>query len=208
MEGNIILKPPQIRQVIIPSGRGNRPGPWPGGDYDFVTVHETDNEAATATAAMHAQYLLGDEAAGKPVSWHFTCDDTEVIQHLPLTEHGWHAGDGPKGPGNLRSVGVEVCVNKGGNLFLAYLLAAWIIAGLLKCRGLNLDRLRTHNWWSGKDCPRRLRANKAGPMGWEWFMGMVWLQMSGQSGDAEQLRRQVAELQGRLQQIRVLTTSE
>lgn len=205
---NIILKAPAVRHVIIPEGRGNRPGRWPHDDYEFVTIHETDNTDPSATAASHGNYLLSDEAANKPSSWHFTCDDKEVVQHLPLTEHGWHAGDGKSGSGNLRSVGVEICVNVGGNLYLAYLHAAWIVAGVLKSRGMNLDRLKTHNWWSGKDCPRLLRKNKTGPLGWEWFKGMVWLQMSGQSGDAEQLRRQVAELQGRLQQIRVLTTSE
>lgn len=198
--GSIILKAPPIRQMIIPTGR---PGKFPGGRYEYVTIHETDNTDPKATAAAHGKYLLTADA-----SWHYTVDDTEIIQHLPDDEHGWHAGDGRNGIGNTQSLGIEICVNEGGNLYLAYLNAAWLAARKLMQNGLPLERLKTHNWWSEKDCPRRLRANKAGPMGWEWFMGMVWLQMSGQSGDAEQLRRQVAELQGRLQQIRVLTTSE
>ena len=203
--GSIILKAPPIRQMIIPAGRANRPGRFPGGRYEYVTIHETDNTAPTATAAAHGKHLL---SAAADASWHYTVDDTEIIQHLPDDEHGWHAGDGRNGIGNTQSLGIEVCVNAGGNLYLAYLNAAWLAARKLAQNGLGLSRLKTHNWWSGKNCPRRLRKNKTGPMGWEWFMGMVWQQMSGQSGDAEQLRRQVAELQGRLQQIRVLTTSE
>ena len=175
----IVLKTPQFKEAIIPAGRNNRPGKWPYGDYEYITIHETDNTSIGADAEMHQRYLLSDKAAAKPVSWHYTVDDNKIIQHLPLDEYGWHAGDGKHGSGNTKSVGIEVCVNNDGILCLAYINAAWLAAQLLVRNNLPLERLKTHNWWSGKDCPKLLRKNKAGRMGWEWFKGIVYLQMSG-----------------------------
>jgi hypothetical protein len=41
------------------------------------------------------------------VTWHFTVDDREVVQHLLPTEQGDHADYG--GPGDRQSIGVEIC---------------------------------------------------------------------------------------------------
>lgn len=202
MANGIRLPSPVVVPMIIPAGRGNRPGPWPAGNYEYVTIHETANAAAGANAAMHGRYLLGAEAAAKPVSWHYTVDDRQIIQHLPDTEHGWHAGDGRDGPGNTKSLGIEVCVNRGGNLCLAYIHAAWLAAQKLLQRDLPLDRLKTHNWWSRKDCPHNLRLDKSGPMGWDWFVDMVWRQMLAQD-DTE-----LADLRARLDKIRELVNAQ
>lgn len=57
---------------------------------------------------MHARYEKNPET---PTSWHFTVDEKEIYQHLPLNENGWHAGDG--GTGNRKSIGIEICENDG-----------------------------------------------------------------------------------------------
>lgn len=87
-----------IIQDFIPVGANNRPG------YAmtplYITVHNTANTAVGADAAAHARYLKNPDTT---TSWHFTVDDTEIYQHLPLNENGWHAGDG-NGSGNRASI--------------------------------------------------------------------------------------------------------
>ena len=58
-----------------------------------------------ADAAAHAA----------PVSWHYTVDDLSIYQHLPDGERAYHAGDGGSGPGNATSIGIEICVDAGGD---------------------------------------------------------------------------------------------
>src|SRR5690625_437143 len=89
----------------------------PGGAMSpkYITVHNTANTSAGADAKMHARYLHNG-ASGRTVGWHFSVDDTRIVQHLPTDEHGWHAGDGAKGTGNLHSIGIEICENGDGDL--------------------------------------------------------------------------------------------
>ena len=61
---------------------------------EYITVHQTGNTAKGANAVMHNKYA---QVAPNP-SWHYTVDDHEAYQHLPLSENGWHAGDGTNGP--------------------------------------------------------------------------------------------------------------
>jgi len=158
----------QIIQDFIPSGRRNRPGYKMRGP-NYITVHSTANTSAGANARAHGKYLKG-AAANIPASWHFTVDDKEIRQHLPVTEVGWHAGDGFNGTGNRESIALEICENRDGNLQQAIANAAWLVAKLLKDHGLSIDRVRQHHDWSGKNCPRVLR-NKPG--GWADFLAAV-----------------------------------
>lgn len=79
----------KITQDFIPAGNNNRPGYAMTPIY--ITVHNTANTAVGANAKSHASYVKNPDT---PTSWHFTVDDTEIYQHLPLNENGWHAGDG------------------------------------------------------------------------------------------------------------------
>jgi len=158
----------EIRQDFISKGRRNRPGYKMTPRY--ITVHDTANTQSGADAAAHARYLKGDTAASIPASWHFTVDDKEIRQHLPVTEVGWHAGDGSTGTGNRQSIGIEICENRDGNRAQAEKNAAWLIAKLLKDFGLSISAVVQHNRWSGKNCPRVLRSRKGG---WEGFLSQI-----------------------------------
>lgn len=163
----------QIIVDLIPRGKTNvRPGLAMQPEY--ITIHETDNTKAGAGAKNHAQYLKNG-AGGASKSWHFTVDDKEIYQHLPLNEVGWHAGDGSRGTGNRKSVGIEICVNSDGNYEKAKKNAAWLVAKLLKQLGLSIGRVVQHNKWSGKNCPRRLRTEGK----WNEFLKMVEAEMKG-----------------------------
>ena len=59
---------------------------------EFITIHDTGNDNKNADALAHAKYVTnGDNVK---TSWHFTVDENNIYQHLPLIEKGKHAGDG------------------------------------------------------------------------------------------------------------------
>lgn len=165
----------QIIQDLIPKGRKNRPAYAMAPEY--VTIHQTGNASKGANAAMHARYIKGAEAAARPASWHYTVDDHEIYQHLPLTENGWHAGDGTNGIGNRKSIAIEICINQDGNLAQAEANGAWLCAKLIK--EVNTlkpfpDCLKQHYDWSGKNCPAQIRGR---PGGWTGFLAAVEAQL-------------------------------
>lgn len=141
-------------QDFIKPGRRNRPGYLLKAEW--ITVHDTGNPKPGADAPAHARYLHSDAAANEPVSWHFTVDDRRAVQHLPLNENGWHAGDGREGPGNRTSVGIEICENADGDRHEAERNAQDLIAGLLQQFSLDVDRVVPHKRWNGKNCPHLL----------------------------------------------------
>ncbi|WP_078392611.1 N-acetylmuramoyl-L-alanine amidase [Shouchella patagoniensis] len=138
-----------IKQDFIPVTNNNRPGYAMTPEY--ITIHETANRSAGADAAMHAHYVKNPSTA---VSWHYTVDDGSIVyQHLPTNENGWHAGDGGQGTGNRKSIGIEICVNQGGNFERAKSNAATLVRTLLDEHNLSIDRVVLHQHWSGKNCP-------------------------------------------------------
>lgn len=142
----------QITQKFIPHGNKNRPG------YSmtpkFITIHNTENTHLGADALNHAAFLNGDPASG--VSWHFTADDKRIVQHLPLNENGWHAGDGKSGTGNRQSIGIEICENRDGNFEQAVSNAIWLVAKLMREHNIPIGNVVPHKHWSGKQCPHKL----------------------------------------------------
>ncbi|UYX52231.1 S-layer homology domain-containing protein [Bacillus thuringiensis] len=120
----------------------------------YITIHETDNKSVGAGAKNHAQYLY-NQAVGntdRAASWHFTVDDKEIYQHLPLNENGWHAGDGD-GSGNRESIAIEIAVNSDGDYNKAVDNAKKLAAYLMKETGVPLNNVVKHQKWSGKNCP-------------------------------------------------------
>ena len=61
----------------------------------------------------------------------FQVDDDSIYQSLPTNEVGWHAGDG-NGSGNMKSIGIEICVNSDGNFKRAVENAAWLTKHLME----------------------------------------------------------------------------
>lgn len=159
----------RILQNFIPSHFENRSQLPIDGPYS-ITIHDTGNPSARADALAHAAYLQSPTARRLFASWHFTVDDTNIVQHLPLDEVGWHAGDGRRaGGGNMSSIGIEICENADGDRAVAEVLAARLTAHL----SLVLPTVKEvvqHNYWTGKNCPRVLRAR---PNGWQGFLDMV-----------------------------------
>ena len=166
----------RIQARYIDAGRKNRPcGVNPCG---YITIHETGNAARGADAAAHAAYLRGSSAQAAPVSWHYTVDDHSIYQHLPDDERAYHAGDGKSGPGNATSIGVEICVNAGGDFEAAKANAAALVRLLMEEHGIHIDHVVQHNHWNGKDCPKTIRAT---PGAWEAFLALCRGESTGVS---------------------------
>lgn len=155
-----------FRVALIPEGKPNRPG-YPMRP-EWVTVHETGNPNPGANAEAHRAFT--HSGGGKErVSFHFVVDDREVIQLLPLTENGWHAGDGPEGPGNRTSIAIETCVNQDGDWGRTKANLIKLLAALCRQYGWGSDRIVQHHRWSGKNCPSCIRAEGS----WGWLLGEV-----------------------------------
>lgn len=128
-----------------------------------ITIHETANTAAGATAAAHAN--LQSNGGARNASWHYTVDDKEAVQSFEQTVQCWHAGDG-RGNGNLNSVAIEICVNDGGDFVKAVHNAAELV------QAIGISNIVQHNHWSGKNCPTFLRSGERG-ITWDDFINLV-----------------------------------
>lgn len=113
----------------------------------YIVIHETDNFDKTTGAKNHAQFL--SENNMDSTSWHYTVDDKEIYHHIPDNEVAYHAANEI---GNLYGIGIELCVNSGGNFEKTFNNATKLVAYLLKEYNLTIYDLKTHHDFSGKDC--------------------------------------------------------
>ena len=162
-----------INKKICPAGLGNNPN-CQMASIGWITIHNTGNFAATATAKAHADYLYGGSAKDK-ISWHYTCDSDSVWQSFEDRSYCWHTGTSQ---GNGASIGIEICLNSRDGFKQACRNAAELTAGLLKAYSLPLSRVVQHNYWSGKDCPQLLRNGSWG-VTWKEFLSLVEGFLSG-----------------------------
>ena len=141
----------QARQKLVPSSKYSIKCPY-SMTAEYITFHNTYNDA---TADGEINYMINNN---NETSFHFAIDDKEVVQGIPVNRNAWHCGDGGKGTGNRKSIGVEVCYSmSGGERYRkAEALAIKFIAQLLHERKWNVDRVKPHRDWSGKNCPHRI----------------------------------------------------
>lgn len=140
---------------------------------EFVTIHETANQSPGANAKAHGN--LQSNGNVRSASWHESVDDREAVLSFPASVRCWHAGSRA---GNHRSYGIEICVNSDGNFAKAVDNAAQRAAAVLKQRGLGINRLVQHTYWSGKNCPTFLRNGSKG-ITWQDFVNKVSHYLSG-----------------------------
>lgn len=136
---------------LVPSNKYSIKCPYTM-NAEYITIHNTANDAS---ARNEIAYMIRNNGE---VSYHFAVDDKEVVQGIPVNRNAWHCGDGFFGTGNRKSIGVEICYSKsGGERYKkAEQNAIKFIAQLLYERGWGIDRVRTHQQWSGKYCPHRI----------------------------------------------------
>lgn len=151
---------------------------------EYVTVHSTGNPRSTA---RNERDWLTNPANKRTASWHICVDEREAIEAIPLAEVAWHAGDGGNGPGNRRSIAIEIC--ESSNRAKTLQNAIELAADLLRRLGLGADRLRRHWDWSKKPCPRIFMADNWA--GWEAFKGEVEKRLKSKPETLPQIQRRV-----------------
>jgi len=117
----------------------------------YIVVHETANTSNGATAKSHAEYLSKNNKT--TTAWHYTVDDKEIYHHIPDDEIAYHAATEK---GNLYGIGIELCVNKDGSFERTFDNATKLVAYLLNEYDLTTKSIKTHNEFSGKDCPHNI----------------------------------------------------
>ena len=142
---------------FLPEGSRARPGQTR--EIKYLVIHETDNFSAGADAAAHNSFIHQNaNAESGIVSWHYTVDDHEIYHHLPDTETAYHAGDMmTEGGGNMNGIGIEMCVNEGGNYEQTLINTEKLCASLCIAYNLNPDKaLKKHQDFMEKVCPAKL----------------------------------------------------
>lgn len=130
----------------IPKSTPNNRRPGAKMVAESITIHNTGNEKSNA---RNERGWLTNNFNTRTASFHLVVDESEVIECIPVNEVAWHAGNAQ---GNRTSIGIEVC--ESGDQKKTWVNAVRLTAKLLQERGWGVDRVRTHQSWSGKNCPR------------------------------------------------------
>lgn len=133
----------------------------------FITIHETDNTSKGANAKAHGNL----QQSGFPSSWHYSVDDKEIVQSFVHNAQCWHSGKG-RDDGNLNSIAIEICVNSDSDYLKAIDNAIWLTKKIMAEENIPIGNVVQHNYWSGKNCPRRLRAGSHG-ITWKEFLNKL-----------------------------------
>jgi len=136
---------------------------------EWIVIHETDNFNPGADAQAHSEFLLGLGAEDDPRSWHYTVDDHQIYHHLPDDEAAYHASDKlAEHGGNLNGIGIELCVNEGGDYEKTLENAVQLTAKLMMEYNLKVSDIQTHQHFSPwqKVCPAKLLEEDR----WEEFL--------------------------------------
>ncbi len=167
--------PNSITQLRPGNGKEGMKMPF---GVQYIVIHDTGMIDKKYNAVGLNNYIhdQANNKDGRVASWHFSIDDKDVFQHIPTDEIGWHAGDGSRqfgdtyinstnrlmciGGGNQSGIGIETCINRGGNYNATLKRTARLVADLLIEYNLPIDRVKQHYDFSGKNCPNIIRSQK------------------------------------------------
>ena len=173
-----------LRADMVPRGRHGRKVVRPMRPR-YITIHSTQNYRADANqhsialkrGALRSPKTKTGNRIGYLI-WHFTVDDREAIQHMPISEQGEHADF--HGPGNRLSIGIEMCEHRGSSRRATIERTAKLTAILMKKQGISLRHVVPHYHWprkgrnpANKNCPHFLLDNGKPGKKWRWFLGRV-----------------------------------
>lgn len=156
----------KIRDKWLPENKYNIKSPRIR-EKTSITIHNTAN---SASAENEANYMIRNN---NQVSFHAVVDENEVIRVIPYNRVAFHCG---KRAGNDSSYSIEIARSTGNidDFLKAEENAAKYTAMLLNQKGWGLDRVKTHQMWSGKYCP-----HKTLDLGWDRFLNIVNKYLTG-----------------------------
>lgn len=174
IQGSSINGVPFKASIVVPKGKNNARTLRKLTKTSYIAMHGTANTAKSADAEMHAKYIQNVENADQESkSWHITVDEDSAVQHIPLNEVTYHAGDG-SGPGNTQSISIEMCVN--GNVEKTIDNAIKIVAYLQKEYNLADNKVKPHLYFSPykKVCPSQIiKSVKTWEADWAKFIARL-----------------------------------
>lgn len=172
-----------LTEMMVPAGRYGRHIEF-SLKPTYITIHST--QSPNGTARNHAVGMQNGAFRGWSkwnrtgyLTWHFTVDDREVIQSLPLNIQGEHADH--EGPGNVNSIGIEICEFRSpARQRAAVERAAKLTAWLRKRYRIPIDHVVPHYHWPQhhfgsyqKNCPIILLDGGRPGRKWQAFLDLV-----------------------------------
>lgn len=118
-----------------------------GSRFDNVPVEEFFNDQDFPITVIDGEYYMG------PTWWSYG-----------QTYQGMICGVG----GNLSSIGIESCVNRGSDLWYTWQVTAQLVASLMVQYDLGIERVKGHHFFDGKHCPAPMLENNL-EIWWEFL---------------------------------------
>lgn len=151
----------EVKEELLPESSPLRTGEKR--QIKYIVIHETANHSASADAEAHGRYLL--QGGDGITAWHYTVDGKIAYHHIPDDEIAYHAGK----KGNTNGIGIEICVNDGGDYERAFENCAKLTAKLIDTYGLSVKDIRQHADFMDKNCPQTIRDGNR----WNEFLELV-----------------------------------
>lgn len=145
--------------------------------YDFKSRHTNHIYNADGTISAQPEYNnWGQTFANKPVEEFFNSQDFPVAVidgEFYMGPTWWSYGQVYQGMicgsgGNLSSIGIESCVNRGSDLWYTWQVTAQLVASLMVQYDLGIERVKGHHFFDGKHCPAPMLENNL-EIWWEFL---------------------------------------
>jgi len=126
--------------------------------HDYIVIHDTDNKDSGSSALANRDYFSNPE---NEASAHYIVDNKIIIQAVEESNGAWHCGDGAGryGINNRNSIGIEICVNKGGDYLTALKNAQELVVSLLLKYNHKPNIVVRHYDASKKNCPASMNTD-------------------------------------------------
>lgn len=154
----------QIDHISINTPCNRRPGVE--AELSTITIHNSNNPSSTA---RNERNWLSNEANAARESFHIVIDEKVAIEAIPLNEIAWHI-ETRVNKGNQSSIAIVICESGDYEQTLGH--ASQLVAHMLYEREWEIDRLRRHYDWNGRNCPRKMNADGSWS-GWDDFVAVV-----------------------------------
>ena len=105
-------------------------------------------------------------------SWHFSVDESTIVQNIPLNRNSWAAGDYSSGWKSKNGINIEICRDMDGENSDKFSIAerngAILVAELMYQNGWDKETIKKHQDFANKYCP-----HKTLDLGWNRYVDMV-----------------------------------
>lgn len=142
-----------------------------------IVIHNAATPNGTAKALNKALHNSKEYK-----SWHFSVDDKDIIQSLPLNRNAFATGDGAYGLGNRTGIHIEIAKDNDTDSREEWLEArnngARLAAELLHKYGWGIDHLKKHQDYKMTDGTYKYCPHKILDEGWAEFKALVSLYLN------------------------------